>query len=146
MSPSLRFDGRRGGEGRSPPCTRAQAGNLAARYLVDEGNIEEALKNSDVVWEKTFTCDVASHALPEPFTAIASYEPSGKFNLWMQTQCPFQTRQGLSNTLKVARAISVFTHCPWAEPRRTIRYSSGCLYRMPPFPESRKTCSGENDP
>jgi CO/xanthine dehydrogenase Mo-binding subunit len=76
-------------------------GNLAARYLIDEGNVEEALKNSDYIWEKAFTCDVASHALPEPFTVVASYEPSGRFNLWMQTQCPFQVRQGLHNVLQV---------------------------------------------
>ena len=44
---------------------------------------------------------MASHALPEPFTALCSYEPSGKYNFWMQTQCPFQVRQGLHNTLKV---------------------------------------------
>ena len=96
----------------APLVHEHRPGNLAARYLVDEGNIEEALKNSDVVWEKTFTCDVASHALPEPFTAIASYEPSGKFNLWMQTQCPFQTRQGLSNTLKVAPSDIRFHSLP----------------------------------
>jgi len=76
-------------------------GNLAARFRIDEGNVDEALKNSDHVWEQTFTVDVASHALPEPFTAIASYEASGKFNVWVQTQCPFQMRQGLHNVLQV---------------------------------------------
>lgn len=75
--------------------------NIAGRYLVDEGDVEEAFRQADLVWEDTFTCDVASHGLPEPFAALASYEPSGKFNLWMQTQCPFQVRQGLHNCLKV---------------------------------------------
>ncbi|MCX8023062.1 MAG: xanthine dehydrogenase family protein molybdopterin-binding subunit [Syntrophorhabdaceae bacterium] len=85
----------------APLVHEDKPGNIAARYLVNEGNVEEAFINSDYVWEKTFTCEVASHALPEPYTAIASYEPSGKMNLWMQTQCPFQTRQALSNTLKL---------------------------------------------
>ena len=85
----------------APLVHESRAGNMAAHYLVNEGDIEEALRNSDLVWEKTFTCEVASHALPEPFTALCSYEPSGKYNFWMQTQCPFQVRQGLHNTLKV---------------------------------------------
>ena len=85
----------------APLVHESRVNNMAAHYLVNEGNIDEALKNSDLVWEKTFTCDVASHALPEPFTALASFEPSGKYNFWMQTQCPFQVRQGLHNTLKV---------------------------------------------
>lgn len=76
-------------------------GNVAASYRVDEGDVEEALKNSDYVWEKTLACDVASHALPEPFTAIASYESTGKFNVWVQNQCPFQMRQGLHNVMQV---------------------------------------------
>jgi CO/xanthine dehydrogenase Mo-binding subunit len=74
--------------------------NMAAHYLVNEGDVEAALKDSDYVWEHGFTCDVASHALPEPFTVVCDYEPSGKFNFWMQTQCPFQVRQGLHNTMK----------------------------------------------
>ena len=76
-------------------------GNVAAHYLVHEGNVEEGLRQSDYVWENTFTCETQSHALPEPFTALVSYEPSGKFNIWNQTQCPFQVRQGLHNTLMV---------------------------------------------
>ncbi len=85
----------------SPLVHDDKPGNVAVSYRVDEGDVEQALKESDYVWEKTFTCDVASHALPEPFTAVAGYEPSGKFNIWVQTQCPFQMRQGLHNALKV---------------------------------------------
>ena len=85
----------------APLIHEHKPGNIAAHYYVDEGNVEEALKNSDYVWEKTFTCDVASHALPEPFTAVASYEATGKFNVWVQTQCPFQMRQGLHNVMQV---------------------------------------------
>jgi 4-hydroxybenzoyl-CoA reductase subunit alpha len=75
--------------------------NIAAHYMIDEGDVEEGFRKSDLILEDTFTCDVHSHALPEPFTTLVSYEPSGKFDIWNQTQCPFQNRQGLSNTLKV---------------------------------------------
>ena len=85
----------------SPLIHENRPGNVAAHYLVHEGNVEEGLRQSDYVWENTFTCDTQSHALPEPFTALVSYEPSGKFNIWNQTQCPFQVRQGLHNTLMV---------------------------------------------
>lgn len=75
--------------------------NIAATYLMDEGDVEEGFRKSDLVLEDTFTGDVQSHANPEPFAALASYEPSGKFDIWHQTQCPFQNRQGLANTLMV---------------------------------------------
>jgi CO/xanthine dehydrogenase Mo-binding subunit len=75
--------------------------NIAAHYLIDEGDVDEGFRNSDLILEDSFYCEVQSHALPEPFTVLASYEPSGKFNIWHQTQCPFQNRQGLSNTLKI---------------------------------------------
>jgi 4-hydroxybenzoyl-CoA reductase subunit alpha len=85
----------------APLVHEHRAKNMAAHYLVHEGNVEEALARSHYVWEHEFTCEVASHALPEPFTALCSFEPSGKYNFWMQTQCPFQVRQGLHNTMKV---------------------------------------------
>jgi 4-hydroxybenzoyl-CoA reductase subunit alpha len=85
----------------APLIHENRPGNMAAHYLVHEGNVEEGLSKSDYVWENTFTCDTQSHALPEPFTTLVSYEPSGKFNIWNQTQCPFQVRQGLHNTLMV---------------------------------------------
>ncbi|MFH1487890.1 MAG: xanthine dehydrogenase family protein molybdopterin-binding subunit, partial [Pseudomonadota bacterium] len=75
--------------------------NIAAHYLIDEGDVEKGFAKSDLILEDTFTCDVQSHALPEPFATLVDYEPSGKFNIWNQTQCPFQNRQGLSNTLMV---------------------------------------------
>ena len=75
--------------------------NIASRYLIHEGNVEDVLKKSDFVWEGRLSCDVASHALPEPFCAVVSFESSGKFNIWNQTQCPFQLRQALHNCLNV---------------------------------------------
>ena len=75
--------------------------NIAAHYTIDEGDVEKGFRKSDLILEDTFTVDVQSHALPEPFTTLVSYAPSGKFDIWNQTQCPFQNRQGLSNTLRV---------------------------------------------
>lgn len=85
----------------APLIHEHRARNIAAHYLVDEGDVGEGFRQSDYIFEDMFTCEVQSHALPEPFTTLVSYEPSGKFNIWNQTQCPFQNRQGLSNTLMV---------------------------------------------
>lgn len=77
-------------------------GNIAGHYYVDEGNVEEGFRQSDYIYEDTFTCCAISHALPEPYTVVADYDPSNTFHVWAQTQCPFQNRQGLSNTLLVS--------------------------------------------
>jgi CO/xanthine dehydrogenase Mo-binding subunit len=87
--------------------------NIVAHYLVHEGDVEEGFRKSDYTFEDTFTCQTISHALPEPFTALVSYEPSGKLNVWTQTQCPFQMRQGLHNTL-LAPLSDIRVHNVWS--------------------------------
>lgn len=84
--------------------------NIAGHYYVNEGDVEEGFRKSDYIFEDTFTCQTISHALPEPYAALVSYEPSGKFNVWAQTQCPFQSRQGLHNTLMVPLS-DIRIHC-----------------------------------
>ena len=124
-----------------------KAGERGGQLPVDEGDIEEALKKSDYVWEKTFTCDVASHALPEPFTAVADYEPSGKFNVWVQTQCPFQMRQGLHNTMKVSPSdIRVHSLSDGRRARRQVGDPSRRLHSLYPFPQGGPACPGQADP
>jgi len=76
-------------------------GNVAAHYIFDEGNVEEGFSQSDLICEDKFSVGVISHACPEPYVTLADYDPTGKFNLWLPTQCPFQTRQGMANILGV---------------------------------------------
>jgi len=85
----------------APLVHEDRPGNLGGHYYVDEGDVEKAFKKSDYIFKDTFTCQTISHALPEPYTVVADYDPSRTFHVWAQTQCPFQNRQGLRNTLKV---------------------------------------------
>ncbi len=73
-------------------------GNIAAHYVVNEGDVEEGFRQSDYVREERFTLNTISHASPEPLAVLAHYE-AGKYHIWAQTQCPFQCRQALSNIM-----------------------------------------------
>ncbi len=87
----------------APLIHEDKEGNVAAHYFVNEGDVEEGFRRSDLVLEEKFTLKTISHTSPEPLAALAHYE-AGKYNLWAQTQCPFQFRQGLSNVMGVPLA------------------------------------------
>lgn len=84
----------------APLIDEDKEGNIAAHYFVNEGDVDEGFRQSDYIREERFSLGTISHTSPEPLAALAHYE-GGKYNIWAQTQCPFQFRQGLSNTMGV---------------------------------------------
>lgn len=84
----------------APLIHEDKQGNIAAHYFANEGDVEEGFRQSDYVLEEKFTLGTMSHTSPEPLAALAHYD-AGKYNIWAQTQCPFQFRQGLSNVMGV---------------------------------------------
>ena len=95
------FDPREAMREGAPLIHEDKPGNVAAQYLFDEGDVDDGFRKSDYVREDAFTLGVVSHACPEPFATVAYYDATGKYNLWLPTQCPFQTRQGMANVLGV---------------------------------------------
>jgi len=82
----------------APLIHEDKKGNIAAHYHIEEGDVEEGFRQSDCVLEERFTLGTISHTSPEPMAALAHYD-AGTYNIWAQTQCPFQFRQGLSNVM-----------------------------------------------
>lgn len=75
-------------------------GNLANRFFVERGNIEQAFKEADFLVEDTFTTTQVYQAYLEPMNAVADAQ-NGKITLWASTQVPSKLR------LTYARALNI---------------------------------------
>ena len=75
--------------------------NIAASYHMEVGNVEEDLKQSDVVIKETFFTQAQAHAMLEPHTVNARLDFQDRLVLYSSTQTPVHVRRILSQTLEV---------------------------------------------
>jgi len=75
--------------------------NIGMRAFMDFGDVEEGFKKADHVYEDRFVTSKISHVQMEPYAVLASYDPSGKLDMWIPNQSPFTKRRSLSNALKM---------------------------------------------
>lgn len=88
--------------------------NLCYRFSYANGNVEEGFKNSDHVFEDTFTFPRVQHFSMEPHATIAQVE-GDRITLWAGTQEPFTLREHLA---------SIF-HLPLNKIRIIVPYLGG---------------------
>jgi 4-hydroxybenzoyl-CoA reductase subunit alpha len=73
--------------------------NLSGRTFVSQGDIEEGFRQADYVREDRFVTRATAHAALEPHAAVASFEPSGKLNIWLSSMSIFYKRFILAKAL-----------------------------------------------
>lgn len=57
--------------------------NICTSLSINHGDVERGFKESDFVREDRFVFPATSHAAMEPHAALASFDPSGKLNIWL---------------------------------------------------------------
>jgi len=67
--------------------------NIALSYEIKKGNIEEGIKQADVIIEKEFVFHHMSSVAIEPHTAIAMHHPNGVIEIWTANVGPFAVRE-----------------------------------------------------
>ncbi len=77
------------------------ADNVSVNRRIEYGDPERDLAESDLVLDNTFTVHAVSHAYLEPCSALACYEPGGRFTVWSSTQVPYILQCMLAATLGV---------------------------------------------
>jgi len=75
--------------------------NIGMRAFMDFGDVEEGFKKADYVYEDRFVTSKISHVQMEPYAVLASYDASGKLDMWIPNQSPFTKRRSLSNVLEM---------------------------------------------
>jgi CO/xanthine dehydrogenase Mo-binding subunit len=57
--------------------------NISNKTLIEYGDIEKGFKEADHIREDRFTIPATSHVAMEPHVAVASYDPTGKLDVWL---------------------------------------------------------------
>ena len=85
--------------------------NIAAHAKYDTGDVEEAFRKSDHVFEDHFETQRVAHVCPEPHNCIAVWDSSGKLTFYYCSQAPDLTRLQLAKAFGIPESkVRVFTH------------------------------------
>ena len=76
-----------------------EGGNVCTLLDADRGDVEEAFKEADHVFEDTFRSQGINQGFLEPMACVASVEANGRLTVWASTQGPYQVRAQLAQVL-----------------------------------------------
>jgi 4-hydroxybenzoyl-CoA reductase alpha subunit len=95
----------------APIIHEGKEGNIAAHAKYDIGDVEEAFRKSDYVFEDHFETQRVAHVCPEPHNCIAVWDSSGKLTFYYCTQAPDLTRLQLAKAFGIPESkVRVITH------------------------------------
>jgi 4-hydroxybenzoyl-CoA reductase alpha subunit len=77
-------------------------GNIAVEFNLEVGDVDQALKDSHIVYEDRFYTNQVYQAYLEPMGAMADVDPSGRITLWIGTQIPNMIRMTYAKALGVS--------------------------------------------
>ena len=86
----------------APLVHEDKPGNIAAEFKIEAGNVDEALENSDIVYEDRYYTNQVYQAYLEPMGALADVDQSGRITLWAGTQIPNMMRMTYAKALNVS--------------------------------------------
>ncbi|ABR46699.1 aldehyde oxidase and xanthine dehydrogenase, molybdopterin binding [Alkaliphilus metalliredigens QYMF] len=78
--------------------------NIAATVLIENGDMEEALKNSPVIVEETYYTQAQAHGMMETQRAFTYLDVSGRLTIVTSTQIPFHVRRIVANALEIPKS------------------------------------------
>lgn len=75
--------------------------NIAAKFEMQLGNIEESLEKCDKVMTRTYRANTQHHGMLEPHTAVSYFDSDERLTVIVSTQVPFHSRRILSRVLEI---------------------------------------------
>ena len=82
-------------------------GNVARRYAIDRGNIEEDMARCDYVFEEEFETSMVQAAYLEAMGCIAQWDARGRVTVWTSIQSAFNARRLIALVLDVPQSAVV---------------------------------------
>lgn len=96
----------------SPIQDYAEENNIHRRLSYSFGDTEEALEQSDYIFEDTFFYEGNTHMAMEQHASVACADPDGRVTLWSSTQCPHYVHRALTKALEIPAAHIRVIACP----------------------------------
>ena len=78
--------------------------NLCSTGGFEHGNLEEELKNCDIVIEETYHTKANNQAMMETFRTFTELDIYGRLNITSATQVPFHVRRIIANALEIPKS------------------------------------------
>ncbi|MBI2369994.1 MAG: molybdopterin-dependent oxidoreductase, partial [Deltaproteobacteria bacterium] len=75
------------------------SGNVCSHTTFEEGDLEQGLREADVVLEDTFRTQMVHQGYLEPCGAVAAVDAAGKVTIWTTTQSVFITQARIAEAL-----------------------------------------------
>jgi len=75
--------------------------NVCHHVQFVNGDIDRGFKESDYIFEDTFTTQRVQHGSIEPHVAIAQYDPTGRITVWVNNDGPHRLRKDLAKALRI---------------------------------------------
>ena len=72
-----------------------EGGNIAEVVNLNQGDVDEGMKEADLVFEDRYTLPGIHQAYIETHAALASYDANGKLTVWSPTQDAWSVRMNL---------------------------------------------------
>ena len=76
-------------------------GNLISHDSWSGGDVEQGLRESDLIFEHTFTTPWVHQAYMEPYTCVVDADDGGRIQVWANNKQPFRLRWQLAGGLDV---------------------------------------------
>jgi 4-hydroxybenzoyl-CoA reductase alpha subunit len=86
----------------APVIHEDKPNNIAVEFKIEAGDVDEALKNSHIVYEDRFYTNQTHQAYLEPMGAVVEVSPSGRFTFLVATQIPNMMRMTYAKALNVS--------------------------------------------
>ena len=77
-------------------------GNIAAEFKVEAGDVDQAFKDSDIIYEDRYYLNQVYQAYMEPMATLADVDLSGRITMWTGTQIPNMMRMTYAKALGIA--------------------------------------------
>jgi len=78
--------------------------NIASSYVIENGDLEKAFTESDVIIEETYYTQPQIHAMMETYRSSTYLDANGRLCVISSTQIPFHVRRHLARALEIPRS------------------------------------------
>jgi CO/xanthine dehydrogenase Mo-binding subunit len=76
--------------------------NIAAEFKVEAGDVDQAFKDSHIIYEDRYYLNQVYQAYMEPMAALADVDLSGRITMWTGTQIPNMMRMTYAKALGIS--------------------------------------------
>jgi carbon-monoxide dehydrogenase large subunit len=85
----------------SDPARPVANSNICSHFKLRKGDVESAFKETDCIFEDTYTTPFVQHCALEPHAAIATFDQSGRITVWSGNDGPHRCLREIAESMGI---------------------------------------------